>query len=173
MDEIKMRYSLLWFCGLLAALTLSACGGDWGPEDDGDGFGDTGGNTRTDVDFEVIHQGSSNNSGDSHDRRVRFLTDQIAYEDELAKYSSTSARDIEFSDAQLLLVDMGTQPTGGYSVAVSDVYEESDVVNLIISYTHPESDCSVTQAETDPYLFIRLDSSLDVILTEEIAYTAC
>ncbi|MEC8908971.1 MAG: protease complex subunit PrcB family protein, partial [Pseudomonadota bacterium] len=79
----------------------------------------------------------------------------------------------DFEEFQLLLIDMGTRSTGGYAIAVSDVYEEEDVVTVELRYTYPEADCSVIDAETTPYLFLRLETQLPVVLSEEVAYTEC
>ena len=157
------------------SLVLASCGGDWGPEDDGDGFGDRDTPVRTDVARLALHQGTNNGTGAAHERQVRFLSDQVSYEDALLNYAAddSTAQDVDFDEFQLLLIDMGTRSTGGYAIAVSDVYEEEGIVTAELRYTYPEADCSVTDAETTPYLFLRLETQLPVVLSEEVSYTEC
>ena len=154
---------------------LASCGGDWGPEDDGDGFGDREEPVQTDVARLALHQGTNNGTGATHERQVRFLRDQVSYEDALLNYSSddSTAQDVDFEDFQLLLIDMGTRSTGGYAIAVSNVYEQEGIVTAELRYTYPEEDCSVSEAETTPYLFLRLETQLPVVLSEEVSYTEC
>ena len=87
------------------SLVLASCGGDWGPEDDGDGFGDRDTPVRTDVARLALHQGTNNGTGATHERQVRFLPDQASYEDALLNYASddSTAQDVDFDVFQLLL----------------------------------------------------------------------
>ena len=56
---------------------------------------------------------------------------------------------------------------------MSNVYEEEGIVTAELRYTYPEEDCSVSEAETTPYLFLRLETQLPVVLSEEVSYTEC
>jgi len=164
--------------GLMSAALFSVlvgCGADLGPEDDGDGFGDLEEPVRNAVAVAILHQGTELGTGAEHDRLVRIFSDQVAYEDELIRYASdaNAAQDIDFDQYQLVLIDMGTQPTGGYAVAVTDSYVEESVVTLEVTYTLPENDCSVTTSQTNPYLFVRVESVDNLTLSEEIAITEC
>lgn len=156
----------------IAFLFLSACGADWGPEDDGDGFGDNQ-SVVNDIATQVLHQDTTLESGLEHSKQIRFFSGQIDYEDELINYSSDVPQEVDFSQYRIVLIDVGTRSVPGYTVTVGDAYEEDDIVTLAVNYTTPGVNCRDSGVSYNPYVFVRIETTLDVVVTEMATKTDC
>ncbi|HEX3078378.1 MAG TPA: protease complex subunit PrcB family protein [Lachnospiraceae bacterium] len=64
-----------------------------------------------------------------------------------------------FSDEEYLyiVVGYGTKPTGGYSIAVNDLYLTSNAIYIDTDLIGPEKDEKVIQQETYPYIVIKTE----------------
>jgi hypothetical protein len=62
-----------------------------------------------------------------------------------------------YNDKLYLLVTYGEKPTGGYSVAITDITERDDRLEVTINFTDPAEDEMVTQALTYPYELVVID----------------
>ena len=58
---------------------------------------------------------------------------------------------VDFNNGQVLLVDMGIQPSGGYSIELASIEEFDTYVNVNINFLQPADNCIVTLALTNPY----------------------
>ncbi len=58
---------------------------------------------------------------------------------------------VDFSKNQVLAVFAGAEPTGGYTIGVSKVADQSGERMVSITITAPGPTCAVTQATTSPY----------------------
>jgi len=160
--------------GLAAvAALLAGCGAEFGPEDDGDGFGSSYRDESESVSFATLHQSSYIDSGLQHERAFRIFSDQESYEDELVNYTSDQAQTVDFSTNQVVLFDMGTRDSTGYSISLTDATEESDVVTLEIKYVRPAADCSVTTVETNPWVVFRIESLNEIVVQETLSELDC
>lgn len=90
------------------------------------------------------------NSGDSAaiDRSVTLIRTQAEY-DALGDESIMPNVDYEVND--LVIVSMGQQPTGGYSVKITGVQLVGDELAVTGVSKVPSPDALVTQALTHPY----------------------
>ena len=158
---------------ILLASLLSGCGAEFGPEDDGDGFGSSLRDDAEDVSFATLHQSSYLESGLQHERQFRIFSDQESYEDELVNYTSDQAQTVDFDANQVVLFDMGVRGSTGYSVSLTDATEESDVVTLEIKYVRPAADCSVTTVETNPWVVFRIESLNEIVVQETLSELDC
>jgi hypothetical protein len=71
--------------------------------------------------------------------------------------ASVSLKSVAWESEVALIVDMGEQRTGGYSVRVDAVETaDSDCIHLKLVVTRPGRDAFVTQAFTRPYTVARL-----------------
>lgn len=156
------------------AIVLSACGGDWGPEDDGDGFGDDLSVTE-DVATFILHQNTVLESGVEHAKKLQFFPQQADYEDELINYTSDSAENVDFDQYQVVLIDMGMRSLSDSAVTISGAYEEEGIVTLEVRYTIPSDNCTDTGNSTDynPYVFVRVETTLELVVSESGVQTDC
>lgn len=76
---------------------------------------------------------------------------------------------INFSESMVVLVAMGTQRTGGYSIQVSKVREEKG--KIIVSYQakKPGPGAITTQALTSPFHVVKLQRSELPVVFEEVS----
>lgn len=154
------------------AITLSGCGGDWGPEKDGDGFGDDQA-VVSDVAIQILHQSTALESGLEHTKQIRFFGQQVDYEDELINYTSDDAAIVDFDQNQVVLLDMGTRSIVGYQVELVAAYKEENIVTLDVSYTTPGNGCGDSSTDYTPYLFARVETTAEIVVEESAIETNC
>ncbi|MEK9712936.1 MAG: protease complex subunit PrcB family protein [Thalassolituus sp.] len=167
------RVTFKFIAPLVLASLVAACGAEFGPEDDGDGFGSSYRDESVDVSFATLHQSAYLESGLEHDRTFQVFTDQESYEDELINYTSDQAQTVDFKENQVVLFDMGSRSSTGFSISLMDVSEADDVVTLEINYVRPGGDCSVTTTDTNPWVMFRIESTNEVVLQESFSDLDC
>lgn len=64
--------------------------------------------------------------------------------------------EVEFADEVLLLVEMGSKSTGGYSIEVVAIRPEGGGLVVEVRETSPEPEAMVTQSFTSPYHVVRM-----------------
>ena len=111
--------------------------------------------------YEVLTQQS--NGGAS----IRFFEilsepDQIAMlqNDENLK-NKISPNDIQTSN--FLVLNMGEKTSGGYSIGIDNVVETDKNIVITIKETSPEPGTMVTQAFTNPFCVVKINSKKDII----------
>ena len=123
--------------------------------------------------FEVLNQGSGPESGVYGPKTIKVLEDQDSYESALLSYSSDDARTIDFSTYKMVLVDIGQRSSGGYSVTVTDTDVQDNYLRATITTTVPGSSCVVTEALTNPYVFVAINTTKDILFTEQLETDSC
>lgn len=111
--------------------------------------------------YEVLTQQS--NGGAS----IRFFEilsepDQITMlqNDENLK-NKISPNDIQTSN--FLVLNMGEKTSGGYSIGIDSVVETDKNIVITIKETSPEPGTMVTQAFTNPFCVVKINSKKDII----------
>lgn len=133
----------------LVALTLVSCGATSTKSFDKNSL------------YKVLTQQS--NGGAS----IRFFEilsepDQIAMlqNDENLK-NKINPNDIQTSN--FLVLNMGEKTTGGYSIGIDTVIETDKNIVITIKETSPEPGSMVTQAFTNPFCVVKINSKKDII----------
>jgi hypothetical protein len=123
--------------------------------------------------FSQLHSGDHVESGMATSKQAQVFTNQADYEAALARYTSSSPANIDFSTSRVLLVAMGQRPTGGYGIRVSSVEPHARyvVANVILSV--PGEDCAVTEVITNPYQFVQIQTTDDVLVQEQLVVDVC
>ena len=124
------------------------------------------------VEFYELIAGSNGGGFDSGQYKV--IKTQLEFNKELLNYSIFSPpKNIDFTQGQVLLVDMGLQNTGGYSIKVEsiDVRETNVIANL--SLEKPGDNCLTTQAMTNPYQFVYISTLKEILLHKNITINDC
>lgn len=60
-------------------------------------------------------------------------------------------------DYLYIIVGYGTKPTGGYSIAVNDLYLTKNAIYFDTDLIGPEDTESVTEASSTPYIVVKLE----------------
>ena len=68
---------------------------------------------------------------------------------------STDSPEVDFDKELVLIAFMGTFPTGGYSIKITEVKLEDGVYNYNILTSSPDTNSVVTNAFTAPYHLVR------------------
>ena len=126
------------------------------------------------VPFSVIASGQYPISGTHKNRKIEVLMDQPAFDAELALYVELiQPHIVDFSTKRVVLITLGQRNTGGYSVAMTGVQEFSDSIRASITITKPGSNCAVPQSFTSPFQFIEVQSTKEMIFTEQLVVSNC
>jgi len=123
--------------------------------------------------YVILHEGIYNEYADVVTKVSTVIATQNEYESELLKKSSKEVKSVDFDEERLVLIDMGTHNTGGYSINIESLSETSDQVTVGIISSSPGDGCLVTQALTNPYKFIKLNTTKNIIFSEKVKEVLC
>jgi len=118
----------------------------------------------SDIAFETIAQGS--NSG--HKEAAQYaITDQAEWETLWATVYTTQepvppVPDIHFEEQTVLAVFQGEHSTGGYAIRITNIKEGNGVLEVSVDEQSPGPGDIVTQAFTQPYHVVKVNSTLPV-----------
>ena len=126
------------------------------------------------VPFSVIVSGDNPISGVAKNRKLEVFKDQASLNARLDEYVRfVTEYTVDFSTKRVVLLDLGQRNTGGYSIATSEIQEFNDHVIVQVTVTKPGSTCAVTQAFTSPFEFIEVQSTKEILFTEQLVITNC
>ena len=122
--------------------------------------------------FVVLHSGLD---GSSPRKRTRLISDQTQYAAELAARTNGTGTPaiINFSAGRVVLMDMGSRTTVGYSVVLTSVDVSTDFVVANIRLTKPGSNCSQVTNSSSPYQFAYIPTLKEILFRETIAAVNC
>lgn len=66
---------------------------------------------------------------------------------------------VDFTKEMVIAVFLGEQPTGGFSVTITQVEQRVDALRVVVEETAPPPDAMVTQAFSSPYHLVRLKTT--------------
>lgn len=126
-----------------------------------------------DVAMTVLHAADRTSSDVFFSKGIKVLATQARYDTELPRYSADSTATVDFSKQRILLLDMGERPSSGYAIIIDDIedYEAHIVVNLELVV--PGEGCAVDGALTNPYQFVALSTTKEVLVRETLVTQAC
>ena len=127
---------------------------------------------QTNINFEELH--STSDYADLIERKnLAVYRDQSTYEQALADITTDVPHTVDFDGSVVVLVSMGERSSGGYSINVTSATETDDYVTLEISSTLPGGNCAVDQALTQPFSIVKVDSTKEILFTEQLQITSC
>ncbi|MBX2886943.1 MAG: protease complex subunit PrcB family protein [Granulosicoccus sp.] len=124
------------------------------------------------MDFVVTVQEGMPAGGTFTEKQVKVISNQ----DSLNQQSEIYGVDyftVDFSTSKVLIVDMGQRNTGGFSVDVTsiEIHPESARANVVL--TVPGADCIVTDALTNPFMFVEVSTRQEILVSESLEITDC
>ncbi|MFT6899090.1 MAG: hypothetical protein ACJA13_003522, partial [Paraglaciecola sp.] len=125
------------------------------------------------VEYEILHEAQFNEYADSTNKSVMVIRSQTEYENALLKRTSETIKAVNFEEETIVLIDMGTRNTGGHAVDIQSFTEENDYIRAKVIFTLPADSCATTQAFTNPFKLIKLKTTKDILVTEELNITSC
>jgi hypothetical protein len=72
-----------------------------------------------------------------------------------------SSNDVQ--TANFIVLNMGEKTSGGYSIGIDSVVETDKNIVITIKETSPEPGSMVTQAFTNPFCVVKINSKKDII----------
>ncbi len=111
------------------------------------------------VSFEVLLTDSGPKNGVLGNRKFEFINNQVSYDEAVARYSGEVTTQLDFTNSQVVLLDIGQRGTGGYSVRVDRIVESNGSIGIIATEISPGAGCFTTSASTSPYVFIKVLST--------------
>ncbi|MCD8521054.1 MAG: protease complex subunit PrcB family protein [Saccharospirillaceae bacterium] len=125
------------------------------------------------VSHTTLHQGLNPVSADSDIKTIRIVSNADDYRELLADYSAESAKTLDFNQYQIVLIDLGNRPSGGYSIRIDGVLEQNNHIVLEFTQLTPGTDCNYSEAQTNPYRFEAIKSLKEIVIQESIAADKC
>ncbi len=125
------------------------------------------------IEYEILHEAHYNEYADSTSKGFLVIKSQTEYENELLKRTSETVEAVNFEEETIVLIDMGTRNTGGYTIDIQSFTEENDYIRAKVLLTLPGENCVTTQAITNPFKLIMLKTKKDILVTEELSISSC
>ncbi len=123
--------------------------------------------------FELLAGSLYADGGEFTSKGSKVLRNSHDYNNEFIKYSGRTPPEVDFSKNKVLLLDMGFRKSGGYFISVVAVKEFSDTVGVEVLLTKPAENCVVTNAFTNPYQFVRIPTTKEILVSEEVVVKSC
>ena len=125
------------------------------------------------IEYEILHEAHYNEYADSTSKGFLVIKSQTEYENELLKRTSETVEAVNFEEETIVLIDMGTRNTGGYTIDIQSFTEENNYIRAKVFLTLPGENCVTTQAITNPFKLIMLKTIKDILVTEELSIASC
>lgn len=118
---------------------------------------------------------NSGQNGTSQHARNAQIRSQAQYEAELAAISAGTgvAAKVDFTRGSVLLIDMGTRNSGGLALAIASVKVSADKVIANVRLTAPGSNCLTAAVMTNPYQFLYIPTSRNIIVEDTSVVRNC
>ncbi len=126
----------------------------------------------TQVDYSLLAVRVSLANGEFTTRQTQIIENQNSFDQALANYGESSI-DVDFSSHKVLLADMGQKNTGGYRIEIGSVEDRGDYVQAHVIYNNPGPLCGVTQALTNPYVFVQINTQKEIRIVETNRERGC
>jgi hypothetical protein len=130
-------------------------------------------NIAPEAQFVPIYSGIMTSTNVGQSKLAKVLSTQDEFADAYAAYVGTAAPVLDFNIGKVLLLDMGSRATGGYSTALVSVDVGTNAVVANADLVKPGPNCMVTQALTHPFQFAFIPTRMEVLLSERITVTNC
>jgi len=160
----KMNKFLITINALLLLLSISACATPPTVTIEDENIGDN-----LNVKFSIISQGSHSNISLPNQLVIKNKKDWqrllLIHNDPRTSDSAS----IDFQDKIVIAIFAGQQPSGGYTVGVSNIKRINENLFLTLSFTEPKRNDSVSLALTQPFIILstnKVDGKI-VFLTPE------
>ncbi len=85
-----------------------------------------------------------------------------------------TAPTVDFGSERVVTAAMGSRPTGGYAINISEVRGDADAIYTVVLETSPGPSCFVTQATTAPAVAARVPAdNRPIVFVEETRVLDC
>ena len=123
--------------------------------------------------FVPIYSGISTSTNVGQSKLAKVLSSQDDFAAEYADYVGAAAPVLDFNAGKVLLTDMGSRASGGYSITLVSIDVGSNTVVATIDLVAPGPRCMVTQALTHPFQFSYIPTRKEILLSERLTVTNC
>jgi hypothetical protein len=70
----------------------------------------------------------------------------------------------DIQNSNFIILNMGEKTSGGYAIGIENVVETDKNIIITIKETIPKSGSMMTQAFTNPYCIVRINSKKEIII---------
>ncbi len=105
-------------------------------------------------------------------KQTRTITSQSDLDDALQQYGESPVT-VDFTAGKVLLIDMGQQSSGGFSIATPSFTQADDHVTANIVFQRSGRNCAVTLAVTNPFMFVYVETTKEIRFSETTVDIDC
>ncbi|WP_394173788.1 hypothetical protein [Thalassotalea litorea] len=128
------------------------------------------------IPYQVLYQESEHDADSFASKTIMVIRDWNAYTDAVVKHTNEEIVDVNFSQSQVLMIDMGNRPNTGYGLKINRVleFDHHIVVYTKFSVLHDTSgECLPGEAITNPIVFLKINSLKEIIVREKYKPVTC
>ncbi|QDP02622.1 protease complex subunit PrcB family protein [Thalassotalea sp. PS06] len=127
--------------------------------------------------YQVLYQDSDFYDDNAFaNKSIKVIRDWNSYADEVIKHTQDAIIDVDFSQSQVVVIDMGNRPNTGYGLKISSVLEFEDHIVVYSKFSVLDSssgDCLPGEAINNPIIILKVDSQKEIIVREKYKTTTC
>lgn len=163
-----MRRNLLIF---VACVFVCGCSSESGS---GENSGDNAamGGQLPQIEFTELGKGEYLRDGANTSGEVKVMGTIESYNNEIFNYLADPP-ELDFETGLVIVADMGTQPSAGYSIEIIGVTDAGDNLLATVHLTEPGSNCVSAAVITNPYHVIYVPAKRGVSVAETTEAIDC
>ncbi|TKB45569.1 protease complex subunit PrcB family protein [Thalassotalea mangrovi] len=127
--------------------------------------------------YQVLYQDSEYYDDNAFgNKSIKVIRDWNTYADEVIKHTQEAIIDVNFSESQVVVIDMGNRPNTGYGVKISSVLEFDDYIVVYTKFSvgdYSSGECLPGEAITNPIVILKINSQKEIIVREKYKSDPC
>lgn len=124
--------------------------------------------------FSEIAKGTGMETPTGTAKVLAVIRDDKQFKNVFSKMASAPAPEIDFRTHSVLLVQMGTCNSAGYSIEVADVLDHEYYIEVRVISREPGKSCINALALTRPYQFVKIPrTEKEIVFSESLIVTDC
>jgi len=129
-------------------------------------------NISSSVKFDIFGINNTLESQDVQEKRNYVIYDNETFQN---RFSYSVNNDINFAEEILIISELGTQPTNGYSINIQNIEISSkNTMTVFIEIIKPGERCVVSQVMTTPLIAVKLKkTNSNITFIENITINNC
>ena len=124
------------------------------------------------VEYRVLESGQYGPYADSG-KQIIVINNISQLENKFRTYPTNSTPNVDFRKNVVVLINMGEKPSGGYEVDVERIIDDKENTTITATFSSPGSSCISAAVMTNPYIFIEVATTKNILLNERHVIKEC
>ena len=124
------------------------------------------------VHYKVLESGQFGPHMDSG-KQIIIINNENQFESEFNKYQIASIPNIDFERNVVVLINIGGKSSGGYKIDIEGIVDNNEKTTIKSNISSPSSSCNTASVMTNPYIFVEVTTTKDIVVKERFVTNKC